>query len=143
MKADTMIALALCYGLQAGCASMEQASEQREKLATEPLPQAVTDLGYEAQAPVEQVTDWSISNWKMVDQHAVIIWVDTFRPYLFTLRELCPALEFAQTIGVSNTGSIISANFDSILVPNPPGGGESCQIDKIYPLKKVTEQPGG
>jgi hypothetical protein len=86
---------------------------------------------------VEQVNDWSLYNWQDIDQHAVIIWVDAFHPYLFTLREDCPNLEFAQTIGVSNTGPTIDANFDSIVVPNPPAGSMSCQIDRIYPLVKT------
>ena len=137
MKTHTLFALLLSLGLLSGCASIEQASAQREKLESEPLPQAITDLGYRAEAPVKQVTDWSLYNWQAVDENAVIIWVDAFHPYLFTLRERCPLLNFAQTIGVSNTGSIITAEFDAIVVPNPPAGGESCYIDKIYPLKKI------
>lgn len=137
MKNYMLFALTLSLVVLTGCAQMEQASAQREKLETEPLPQAVTDLGYQAEAPVEQVTDWSLYNWQAVDEHAVIIWVDAFHPYLFTLQEDCPLLNMAQTIGVSNTGTIISAKFDAIVVPNPPAGGESCYIDEIYPLKKV------
>ena len=136
-KTHRLIALVWSYCLLVGCASMEQASAEREKLETEPLSQAVASLGYEIGAPVEQVTDWSLYNWQSINQTALIIWVDAFHPYLFTLRERCPNLEFAQTVGVSNTGSIINANFDAIVVPNPPGGGESCFIDKIYPLKKL------
>jgi hypothetical protein len=63
--------------------------------------------------------------------------VDAFHPYLFTLRERCTSLTFAETIGVTNTGPIIQASFDAVVVPNPPGGGETCYIDKIYPLTKV------
>jgi hypothetical protein len=139
MLTRSLIAVFVCCAALSGCASMQKASAEREKLENEPIAQAMTDLGYEVEAPVEQVTDWNLYNWQAVDQHAVIIWVDAFHPYLFTLRELCPSLEFAQTIGVSNTGSIIDANFDSIVVPNPPGGGESCLIDKIYPLKKAAK----
>ncbi|MCB1703066.1 MAG: hypothetical protein H6985_11610 [Pseudomonadales bacterium] len=135
----TLAVLAMACFLMTGCAAIQQASAERDKLENEPLSQAVRSLGYVPQAPVEQVTDWNLYNWQAIDQHALIIWVDAFHPYLFTLRELCPALEFAQTIGVSNTGSIIDANFDAIEVPNPPGGGESCYIDKIYPLEKVAK----
>ncbi len=137
MKAMTLYAVLLASSLLVACASMKEASEQRHKIEHEPLQQAITDLGYETQAPVERVTDWRLYNWETVDDHAVIIWVDAFHPYLFTLRQRCPALGFAQTIGVSNTGSEINAKFDAIVVPNPPGGGESCDIDKIYPLKKI------
>lgn len=139
MKTFSIIALMLSLGLLTGCASMEKASAQREKIESEPLPQAIADLGYQAGDPVEQVTDWNLYNWQAVDENAVIIWVDAFHPYLFTLRERCPMLSFAQTIGVSNTGSIITAKFDAIVVPNPPAGGESCYIDKIYPLKKLAK----
>jgi hypothetical protein len=137
MKAHTLVFLLLCSSCFLGCASIEEASEKRHKIASEPLQQAVTDLGYEAQAPVERVTDWNLYNWQAVDDHAVIIWVDAFHPYLFTLKERCPALAFAQTVGVSNTTSEINAKFDAIVVPNPPGGGESCYIDKIFPLVKI------
>lgn len=137
MRFHIIFALLLSLGMMSGCASIEKASAQREKIESEPLPQAITDLGYQAEAPVKQVTDWSLYNWQAVDENAVIIWVDAFHPYLFTLRERCPLLSFAQTIGVSNTGSIITAEFDAIVVPNPPAGGESCYIDKIYPLKKI------
>ncbi|MCP5195160.1 MAG: hypothetical protein H6987_19050 [Pseudomonadales bacterium] len=136
MKPTLLIALTLLSSLLGGCASVEKAAAQRDKLETEPLPQAIADLGYQVGAPVQQVVDWNLYNWQAVDQHAVIIWVDAFHPYLFTLRQDCPALEFAQTIGVSSTASIVT-DLDSIVVPNPPGGGESCWIDKIYPLKKA------
>jgi hypothetical protein len=135
MKLLQPITLTLFCCLLGGCASMEQAAAERDQLESEPLPQAITDLGYEVEAPVRQVVDWNLYNWQDVDQHAVIIWVDAFHPYLFTLRQDCPALEFAQTIGVSSTASIVT-DLDAIVVPNPPGGGESCWIDKIYPLKK-------
>ncbi len=135
MKPTPLLVLTLfCFAL-AGCTSMEQAAAQRDKIESEPLPQAIADLGYQVGAPVQQVVDWNLYNWQAVDQHAVIIWVDAFHPYLFTLRQACPALEFAQNIGVSSTGSIVS-DLDSVLVPNPPGGGENCWIDKIYPLQK-------
>lgn len=135
MKPIQLIALTLFCHLLSGCASVEKAAAERDQLESEPLPQAITDLGYEVEAPVQQVVDWNLYNWQAVDQHAVIIWVDAFHPYLFTLQQDCPALEFAQTIGLSSTGSIVT-DLDAVLVPNPPGGGESCWIDKIYPLKK-------
>ena len=135
MKIVQLLAPTLLCAVLAGCASVEQAAAERDKIESEPLPQAVADLGYEVEAPVEQVVDWNLYNWQAVDQHAVIIWVDAFHPYLFALRQDCPALDFAQTIGVSSTASVVT-HMDSIVVPNPPGGGESCWIDKIYPLKK-------
>ena len=137
MKPYYLMALVWSYALLAGCASMEQAAAEREKLETEPLPQALASLGYEMGAPVEQVTGWSLYNWQAINQTALIIWVDAFHPYLFTLRERCPDLMFTQTISVSNTGPIINANLDSIVVPNPPGGGQDCFIDAIYPLSKI------
>lgn len=136
MKALQLVALSLSVCIVAACASMQQAAKEREKIENEPLSQAITDLGYEVLDPVKQVVDWNIYNWKDVDQQAVIIWIDAFHPYLFTLRERCPNLEFAQTIGVSSTGSVVT-DFDAILVPDPPGGGQQCFIDKIYPLKKA------
>ncbi|CAA0079519.1 Uncharacterised protein [Halioglobus japonicus] len=137
MKIHFLIALVWSCSMLFGCASVEQASAEREKLASEPLPEAVASLGYEIGAPVEQVTEWSLYNWQSINETSLIIWVDAFHPYLFTLRELCPSLAFAQTIGVSNSGPTIDANFDAIVVPNPPGGGEQCFIDKIYPLTKI------
>lgn len=137
MKSYALFVFVLLSNLLVACASIEKAAEEQQKIANEPLQQAITDLGFVAKDPVQQVTDWSLYNWRSVDDHAVIIWVDAFHPYLFTLRERCPALGFAQSIGVSNTGSIIDAKFDAILVPNPPGGGESCYIDEIYPLEKI------
>ncbi len=136
MRALYLIALFLSVCLMAGCAPVQQAAKEREKIENEPLSQAVTDLGYQVLAPVKQVVDWNIYNWKDVDQQAVIIWIDAFHPYLFTLRERCPNLEFAQTIGVSSTGSVVT-DFDAIVVPDPPGGGQQCFIDKIYPLEKT------
>ena len=141
MNPHPLIAVVFSVSILAGCASVEKASAEREKLAKEPLPEAVASLGYEIGAPVEQVTDWSLYNWQSINDTALIIWVDAFHPYLFTLRELCPELGFAETIGVSNTGPVINANFDAIVVPNPPAGGERCFIDKIYPLTK-TEKSG-
>jgi hypothetical protein len=137
MKKLSIYLLVLASCLLVACTAVEKASEERQKLANEPLAQAIADLGFTAGEPVAKVTDWNLYNWRAVDDHAVIIWVDAFHPYLFTLTERCPALAFAQTIGVSNTGSTINAKFDAVLVPNPPGGGESCYIDKIYPLDKV------
>ena len=136
MKNLTFYLLMAIFGVLTGCSSIEQATEERQKIESEPLQQAITDLGYAVKPPVSEVTDWNLYNWQAVDSHAAIIWIDAFHPYLFTLKEDCPQLNFAETIGVSNTGSIINAKFDAILVAEV-GGGVRCDIDKIYPLEKL------
>ncbi len=126
--------------LMSACSSIEKSEETRHRLQTEPLQQAVTELGYIAQEPVERVVDWDLYNWQAIDDHAVIIWVNAFDPYLFTLRERCSQLNFADTISVTHVGNTINANFDAVIALDPPAGGEKCFIDKIYPLTKMKAQ---
>jgi hypothetical protein len=70
-----------------------------------------------------------IDGWRAFGDDTVAIYTGVNDAYLLTVAEPCRELELARNIGLTSTGSTVSARFDSVLVD-----GQRCQILQIRPV---------
>ncbi len=83
---------------------------------------------------VDRIYAPSISSWKKVDNHSIILRAKLTDYYLLVLSRPMYTRITGLSIGISSTGSNISPGFDRIFVGNP-AGTDDYFIEKIYKLK--------
>ena len=67
-----------------------------------------------------------ISTWQPVDTRHVLVAVNSQDRYLLTLREVCPGLNYARSVGVTMSNNTIWAGFDAITTD-----AMQCEIKRI------------
>jgi hypothetical protein len=74
--------------------------------------------------------------WRAVGDSALTVWTRRDQGFLLELSARCPDLAFASKIGLSTRTGLVSAGFDSIVVPRRGASGPavSCRIQTIRPL---------
>jgi hypothetical protein len=70
-----------------------------------------------------------ISGWQSLGRDALVVYTGVNDAYLLTVAPPCNDLTFANRIGLTSTGSTVSARFDSVLVDD-----RRCQITQIRPV---------
>jgi Family of unknown function (DUF6491) len=70
-----------------------------------------------------------INGWTSLDREHVVVYTGVNDAYLLTVAPPCNDLNFANRIGLTSTGSTVSARFDSVIVD-----GLRCQILQIRPV---------
>ena len=83
---------------------------------------------------VDTIQAFRFSGWSELSDRHLIINTGINKPYLITLKNNCPDLDFTQGISVNNTGSRLRAKFDYISVPGK--FSQRCFIEKIFKLTK-------
>lgn len=117
-KACVLLAAAL---LAAGCSGIPRRQRDQEQLDRY--------LRY-AGEPVDRITYLGhYDNWQSVSRYQLVLWTNINDAYLITVRPPCEDLQFAQRIGITQTGSTISSRLDSVLVKH-----WRCQISEIRPI---------
>ena len=91
--------------------------------------------------PVRSISIHSrLWGWRSLGDSALTVWTRSDRGFLLELFGRCPDMPFAHSIGLTNRGGIVSAGFDSVVVPRRPGTGAAssmninCRIRTIRPL---------
>jgi Family of unknown function (DUF6491) len=78
--------------------------------------------------------------WRSLGDSALTVWTRSDRGFLLELFGRCPDMAFAHSIGLTNRGGVVSAGFDSVVVPRRPGTGAAssanitCRIRTIRPI---------
>ena len=67
-----------------------------------------------------------INTWQPLDTRHVLVSVDSQDRYLLTLREICPGLNYARSVGVTMSNNTIWAGFDAITTDSM-----QCEIKRI------------
>lgn len=67
--------------------------------------------------PLDKITSFKFDDWSPLGDEHLIISTSVRKMYLITLSQRCSDLRFANAIKIHNTGSSLSAKFDSISVP--------------------------
>jgi Family of unknown function (DUF6491) len=117
-KACVLLVAAL---LAAGCSGIPRRQRDQEQLDRY--------LRY-AGDPVDHITFLGhYDNWQSVSRYQIVLWTNINDAYLITVRPPCEDLQFAQRIGITQTGSTISPRFDAVLVKH-----WRCQISEIRPI---------
>jgi hypothetical protein len=117
-KACVLLVAAL---LAAGCSGIPRRQRDQEQLDRY--------LRY-AGDPVDHITYLGhYDNWQSVSRYQIVLWTNINDAYLITVRPPCEDLQFAQRIGITQTGSTISSRFDAVLVKH-----WRCQIGEIRPI---------
>jgi hypothetical protein len=117
-KACVLLVAAL---LAAGCSGIPRRQRDQEQLDRY--------LRY-AGDPVDHITYLGhYDNWQSVSRYQIVLWTNINDAYLITVRPPCEDLQFAQRIGITQTGSTISSRFDAVLVKH-----WRCQISEIRPI---------
>lgn len=117
-KACVLLAAAL---LAAGCSGIPRRQRDQEQLDRY--------LRY-AGEPVDHITYLGhYDNWQSVSRYQLVLWTNINDAYLITVRPPCEDLQFAQRIGITQTGSTVSSRLDSVLVKH-----WRCQISEIRPV---------
>jgi Family of unknown function (DUF6491) len=117
-KACVLLVAAL---LAAGCSGIPRRQRDQEQLDRY--------LRY-AGDPVDHITFLGhYDNWQSVSRYQIVLWTNINDAYLITVRPPCEDLQFAQRIGITQTGSTISSRFDAVLVKH-----WRCQISEIRPI---------
>lgn len=91
--------------------------------------------------PVRSISIQSrLWGWRSLGDSALTVWTRSDRGFLLELFGRCPEMPFAHSIGLTNRGGLVSAGFDSVVVPRRPGTGAAssaninCRIRTIRPL---------
>jgi hypothetical protein len=84
-----------------------------------------------------------IDGWRAFGDDTVAVYTGVNDAYLITVAEPCRELGLARNIGLTSTGSTVSARFDHVLVD-----GQRCQILQIRPVdygsvKKAAREQAG
>ncbi len=72
-----------------------------------------------------------ISDWKPLDTRRVLVSLDSSERYLLTLRNVCPGLNYARSVGVTMSNNTIWAGFDAITTDSTV-----CEIERIDQLER-------
>jgi len=83
---------------------------------------------------VDRIYAPSISSWKKVDNHSIILRANLTNYYLLVLSRPMDTRIMPLSIGISSAGSNITPGFDRIFVGNATGP-DYYFIEKIYKLK--------
>ncbi len=83
---------------------------------------------------LKQITAFRFHSWSSLGDEHLLLYTSFNRPYLISFKNRCYDIQRAMNIGVDHTGSMLQANFDSILVPD--SFGRKCFIKSIYKLTK-------
>lgn len=78
--------------------------------------------------PVNGFMSVRLQSWQPLTRNQLILWTGINEAYLVTVWDSCPDLLFANSIGVTTTGSQVST-FDHLKV-----GRDRCQIKEIRPV---------
>ena len=78
--------------------------------------------------PVDRFTAFRPDSWQPISRTQLVLWSTMNDAYLLTVWDTCWDLPFAQTVGVTSTGSSIT-KLDSVIVR-----GDRCQIVQIQPI---------
>jgi hypothetical protein len=105
--------------LAVGCASGPQRVRSDDTLAQY--------LDYTGE-PVRSFTAFRLQSWQPLARNRLILWTGVNEAYLVTVWDSCPDLQFANSIGVTSTGSQVTT-FDHVRV-----GRDRCPIQAIRPI---------
>jgi hypothetical protein len=113
-------ALFVVLTLLAACSGIPKREDDRETLQR--------FMQY-ADLPVERFTRLGgITGWRPLDRDHLVVWTNINDAYLLTVSRPCDDLRFANTIGVTSTGSTVTT-FDKVLA-----GKDRCLITEIRPV---------
>lgn len=127
---------------------------EKQAQAVETVPAALDTTGDKYSRlddQLEQVSDissFNLMNWEAIDNRSFILQTSPSRFYLILLRRRAHGLMFAETIAISNTGSMVRPGFDRVTVFSP-FQREDYIIQKIFKLKdreaatQIRDQLGG
>jgi len=80
--------------------------------------------------PISGFTNFGrLNSWAQIDRFQLVVWATNTRAYLITVRPPCVNLPFATSIGLTQSTSRVSANFDSVVI-----GRERCWIQTIQEI---------
>jgi hypothetical protein len=84
-----------------------------------------------AGAPVDQFT-WlgRYDSWQPIGTNELVVWTTPSQAYLIKVAPPCDNLNFVNRIGLTSTGSTVSARFDFVKV----GHRWRCPIQEIRPI---------
>jgi len=75
-----------------------------------------------------------IYSWTPLGSSAVAVWTRTNEAWLLDLTGPCNGLEYTPVIGLTSTGSTVSARFDKVLVRDNAPVNMPCTIAEIRPI---------
>ena len=78
--------------------------------------------------PVDSFTMFRHDSWEPLNRNRLVLYTTMNDAYLLTVMGPCYELPFAQTVGVTTTGSSVT-RFDSVIVR-----GNRCPITEIQPI---------
>jgi hypothetical protein len=120
----TPIALILAAVLASACATTGGGPESMIKRSDDRLAKYEPYIG----EPVDGFTAFHYDSWEPINRTQLVLRTTMNQAYLLTVDGTCTDLPFAQTIGVTTTGSQIT-KFDKVLVR-----GDRCMIRQIQPI---------
>lgn len=91
---------------------------------------------------LDRLVAFNIHGWLSVNRQNVVLRDGPSKYYLVELNAPCPTLDFAQKIGFTSFGRVVSKN-DFILVTDMPGSVERCSIQKFFKLEKIEDGAAG
>jgi hypothetical protein len=120
----TPIAVILAAVLASACATTGGGPESMIKRSDDRLAKYEPYVG----EPVDGFTAFHYDSWEPINRTQLVLRTTMNEAYLLTVDGTCTDLPFAQTIGVTTTGSQIT-KFDKVLVR-----GHRCLIRQIQPI---------
>jgi hypothetical protein len=111
MKGLLTVAAVTIAALSAGCANQQK-----------------LDFREYAGEPVKSFYMPHLDGWSAVSKDELVVWTGSNKAYLLDVDGFCPDLQFANTIGVTSTGSTVD-KFEKVIV-----GRDRCFIKSIRPL---------
>ena len=86
------------------------------------------DYNEYAGQPVKSFYMPEFDGWSPVSKDQLVVWAGSNKAYLINVKGYCPDLLFANSIGVTSTGSTVD-KFEKVIV-----GRDRCFIDTIRPV---------
>jgi hypothetical protein len=120
----TPIAVILAAVLASACATTGGGPESMIKRSDDRLAKYEPYVG----EPVDGFTAFHYDSWEPINRTQLVLRTTMNEAYLLTVDGTCTDLPFAQTIGVTTTGSQVT-KFDKVLVR-----GHRCLIRQIQPI---------
>jgi len=120
----TPIALILAAVLASACATTGGESGSLIHRSDDRLAKYEPYIG----EPVDGFTAFRYDSWEPINRTQLVLRTTMNQAYLLTVDGTCTDLPFAQTIGVTTTGSQVT-KFDKVLVR-----GDRCMIRQIQPI---------
>lgn len=78
--------------------------------------------------PVDSFTMFRHDSWEPINRNQLVLYTTMNNAYLLTVMGPCHELPFAQTVGITTTGSTVS-KFEKVIVR-----GNRCPIEQIQPI---------